>query len=333
MIELFSGIGGFRLGFEKNEWKTVWANDNDKYACQIYRKNFGNNELIEGNIRAIDADSIPNHDLLTAGFPCQSFSNAGKRKGFKENRGTLFFEIARIASVKRPALLLLENVKGLLNHDKGRTFAKILQTLDELGYDVEWQMLNSKHFGVPQNRERVFIVGHLRGTSTRQIFPVGKVSEVSSAETNSEPESKQASTLESSYGKNKSLSNMIVQACLTPDRINKRQNGRRFKEDGEPSFTLTGQDVHGVAIASAIDCDGYLRSGARPRDENGKPLLLPIGYRRIRRLTPVECERLQGFPDGYTDWISDTQRYKTLGNAVTVNVTDWLSKKLNENWR
>jgi DNA (cytosine-5)-methyltransferase 1 len=176
-IEMFCGIGGFRLGLERSGWKCVWANDIDKYACQVYRKNFGDGGLVEGDIRSVDADSIPDHTLLTAGFPCQSFSLAGKRKGFEGTRGTLFYDIARVADAKRPPLLLLENVKGLLSNDKGRTFARILQTLDELGYDVEWQVLNSKYFGVPQNRERVFIIGHLRGTGSRQVFPIGQAVE------------------------------------------------------------------------------------------------------------------------------------------------------------
>jgi site-specific DNA-cytosine methylase len=181
--EMYSGLGGMRYGLEKtnienndsphesqsqtentergccldsgrNKRKTsyscVWANDIDKYACQIYRKNFGDKELVEGDIRTIDPKSIPDFDLLTAGFPCQSFSLAGKRRGFEDTCGTLFYEVARIAEAKRPRLLLLENVKGLLSNDKGRTFAKIIQTLDDLGYDVEWQVLNSKYFGVPR---------------------------------------------------------------------------------------------------------------------------------------------------------------------------------------
>jgi DNA (cytosine-5)-methyltransferase 1 len=120
---------------------------------------------------------------------------------------------------------------------------------------------------------------------------------------------------------------MTVIPVLTPDREKKRQHGRRMKENDEPMFTLTGQDIHGVEIANALDADGYLRTGARPRDRNGKPQLLPIGYRRIRRLTPLECERLQGFPDGWTEGISDTQRYKCLGNAVTVNVIEAIGRQ------
>ena len=448
-IEMFSGIGGVRLGLEKanqigsnsqqgvrnqkrrcesrseggdgrfqQKFRCVWANDNDKHACQVYRKNFGNKELVEGDIRAVDPSTIPDHDLLTAGFPCQSFSLAGKRKGFEDTRGTLFYDIARIADAKRPRLLLLENVKGLLSNNEGRTFAKILQTLDELGYDIEWQVLNSKHFGVPQNRERVFIVGHLRGTGTRQIFPIGTACE-QSREAYGEAQGKGkrfriAGTLSSRYGKDGSENLIQVgelwkgsqcrvydsgglsptlhktggnteplvllshtkanikrrtqnrsntwtldgtaskQAVIVADRTRtyagKGRNLEKPKEvtnalsgvqkdnlvlmnghpNGRPRNTLRSGRTPELGVANTVDCDGYLRSGARPRDEMGKPLLLPIGYRRIRRLTPIECERLQGFPDGWTDGVSDTQRYKLLGNAVTTNVIEFLGRRLIE---
>lgn len=371
-------------------FRVVWANELDKYACQIYRKNFGNKELVEGDIRQVKAEDLPDFDLLCAGFPCQSFSLAGKRQGFSDIRGTLFFEVARIAEAKRPKMLLLENVKGLLSAQQGYCFFRILEVLGELGYSVEYQVLNSKHYGVPQNRERVFIIGHLRGAGGQQIFPIessGSDDDELGEETGGDGKGIQTGdfspalrggekwstfispTLSAGYYKRQhgqlTIGNenliclkrhradeirnhgelcptlteshehkgganppIVVQPCLTPDRLQKRQNGRRFKEDGEPMFTLTGQDVHGVAIANCLDRDDYLRTGARPRDENGKPQLLPIGYRRIRRLTPVECERLQGFPDNWTQGVSDTQRYKLLGNAVTVNVIEFLGKAI-----
>ena len=201
-IELFAGIGGFRYGLEMASrnimcdkgrgqgepnaetrlgFSCCWANEIDRYACQIYRKNYGEGELYEGDITKVKAENIPDHDLLVGGFPCQAFSIAGKRRGFNDTRGTLFFEIARIAREKQPRFLLLENVKGLLSHAKGRTFGTILSTLDEIGYDLQWQVLNSKNFGVPQNRERVFIVGHLRGTSRSQVFPIKKTTEKSNS--------------------------------------------------------------------------------------------------------------------------------------------------------
>ena len=196
-FSLFSGIGGFELGIkqaneslsktkrkkqrrgEKNipsngkplmEPQCVGYSELDKYAIQIYEKHFPEHKNY-GDITKIKAEDLPQFDLLVGGFPCQSFSIAGKRGGFNDTRGTLFFDIARIIKAKQPRLFLLENVKGLLSHDEGRTFATIISTLDELGYDLQWQVLNSKDFGVPQNRERVFIIGHFRGTSRPKVFP------------------------------------------------------------------------------------------------------------------------------------------------------------------
>ena len=411
-IDLFSGIGGFHLGLHQasgreridraqsirsigdctnatdrrnggepdteNSFRCIWANDWDKYAAQIYRKNFPETPFSTDDIREVPADGIPDHDLLCAGFPCQAFSVAGKRRGFEEARGTLFFEIARIAERKRSRLLLLENVKGLLNHDEGRTFRAILRVLDELGYHVEWQVLNSKHFGVPQNRERVFIIGHLGEPPTRTIFPIGEAGE-DSIESQEEARSNGArvrdedqgiagslrvggsgreenliaGTLSHRYGKDGSenlimnlphgyndgfikhfpclgadsgsqYNELLVRPVLTPDRPKKRQHGRRFKDQGEPMFTLTGQDIHGIMypdIANTV-CDGWLMDTSH-HDK-------PMNQYRIRRLTPLECERLQGFPDGFTEGISDTQRYKCLGNAVTVNVIRFLGERISQ---
>ena len=201
VADLFGGIGGFRLGIEKAgrcrqtadlqeqgdrgisiesnkrqyTFNTVWYCEIDKYAVETYNKNFKENWEVQDITKAEPSD-LPDFDMLCGGFPCQSFSIAGKRKGFKDTRGTLFFEICRIAQEKKHRLLFLENVKGLLSHDEGNTFARILEALDELGYDAEWQVLNSKNFGVPQNRERVFIIGHLRTESLcrSEVFPLGK---------------------------------------------------------------------------------------------------------------------------------------------------------------
>ena len=209
-IDLFAGIGGFRNGLEKvsvwqtstgsdirpkgsssriasrntrkrqpfsksHSFKCIYSNEWDKYARQIYKTHYG--ECDERDIRTVSTGEIPDHDLLCAGFPCQSFSVAGKRAGFDDTRGTLFFEIARILTDKRPRYFLLENVKGLLSHEEGKTFQTIIGVLSDIGYRVEWQILNSKHFGVPQNRERVFIVGHLGGEGGFQIFPIGESSQ------------------------------------------------------------------------------------------------------------------------------------------------------------
>lgn len=355
-IDLFAGVGGFHYGIEKamdrlglsrntqgkvpgenekympdfsikngngREQHTlhcVYSNEWDKYANSVYKKHY--QQCDDRDIREVQSSEIPDFDILCGWFPCQAFSIAGKRGGFDDTRGTLFFEIARIAKEKRPRILLLENVKGLLNHEQGRTFATILATLDEIGYDVQWQVLNSKNFGVPQNRERVYIVGHLRGTSRPEIFPItgtnGKdiiVSGVLDAETwrKRHEQIRRVHGVEGisptlPTGTGGGVMTKIAIPVLTPDRAEKPQNGRRFKTDGEPSFTLTSQDKHGVF-------DGV----------------------KIRRLTPIECERLQGFPDNWTEFgtlnsaetrISDSQRYKMMGNAVTTNVITAIFERL-----
>lgn len=178
-LDFFSGIGGFRLGMEQYGHECVGFCEIDKYARQSYKAIHNT----EGELEYHDITTVTDDqwrelngtvDIIAGGFPCQAFSIAGKRQGFEdETRGTLFFEIMRAAKQIQPPILFLENVKGLLNHDKGRTFRIILQAMDELGYDAEWQVLNSKDFGVPQNRERVFIIGHLRGAGGREIFPIG----------------------------------------------------------------------------------------------------------------------------------------------------------------
>jgi DNA (cytosine-5)-methyltransferase 1 len=339
-IDIFAGIGGFHYGIDKaTKAECVYSNEWDKYANSVYRKHF--ESCSRADIRTVVAREIPDHDLLCGGFPCQSFSIAGKRRGFNDTRGTLFFEIARILKKKQPRLLLLENVKGLLSHDNGNTFKTIISTLVKLRYDIQWQVLNSKNFGVPQNRERVFIIGNLRGTPRPKVFPIGESG--SRDTTGKQDDSTTARTVSARFRKGvgnteSRIIDVLVDAgqgqrirsieglaqtlsglgggqgaktglytvpVLTPDRLKKRQNGRRFKTDGEPSFTLTGQDIHGIYNGS-----------------------------KIRRLTPVECERLQGFPDNWTKYgadgelISDTQRYKMCGNAVTTNVITEIAKRL-----
>jgi DNA (cytosine-5)-methyltransferase 1 len=250
----------------------------DKYAIQVYQKHFPNHKNY-GDITKIEADNLPDFDFLCGGFPCQSFSIAGKRKGFEDTRGTLFFDIARILKAKRPRLLLLENVKGLLSHDNGDTFKTIISTLDELGYDLQWQVLNSKNFGVPQNRERVFIVGHLRGTSRPQVFPFG-----GDGTEDNRTRKPVFSTIRATYPGN--------------------WNG---------DYIATDTEYRQTQVSSTINSGGG--------GQGAKTGLYKIEG-KIRRLTPTECMRLQGFPDTWCDGISDTQKYKCAGNAVTVNVIE-----------
>ncbi len=171
-FDMFAGIGGFRSGLEAvGGFECIGYCEIDKYAKQAYEAIYDTRgELYFDDATKILPEQLPDFDLICGGFPCQSFSVAGRRLGFEDTRGTLFFEIARIAAVKKPKYLFLENVPGLLNHDQGRTFETILRTLDELGYDVVWQILNSKNFGVPQSRKRVYIIGYLRGKCSGQVL-------------------------------------------------------------------------------------------------------------------------------------------------------------------
>ncbi|MBO1100260.1 DNA (cytosine-5-)-methyltransferase [Enterococcus hirae] len=410
-LDLFAGIGGFRLGMESAGHECIGFCEIDKFARTSYKAIHNT----EGEVEMHDITTVSDEfvrrigsvDVICGGFPCQAFSIAGKRKGFEDTRGTLFFEIARFASILRPRYLFLENVKGLLNHEGGATFETILRALDELGYDVEWQVLNSKDY-VPQNRERVFIIGHLRGERTRKVLPFERKNRTT-IENNIKPINDSKKTREllnfdstnrfydvsgispclntmqggdrepkiaivgninpsgngmngqvySSNGlsptltTNKGEGTKIVVPVLTPDRFEKRQNGRRFKEDGEEMFTLTAQDRHGVLVREATS-KGYAEALpgdsvniSHPNSEirrgrvgkgiantllTGEEQAVVTDNYRIRKLTPRECWRLQGFPDWAFDRAkevnSDSQLYKQAGNSVTVPVIADIAKRL-----
>ena len=291
-LSLFSGIGGFEQAIG-NKAECIGFSEIDKYAIQIYKKNFPTHKNY-GDVKNIIAKDLPDFDLLVGGFPCQSFSIAGKRRGFEDTRGTMFFEVARIAKQKQPRLLLLENVKGLLSHDKGVTFLRIITTLDEMGYDCQWQVLNSKNHGVPQNRERVFIIGHLRGTRRPEVFPFGEGGQLNGKiQQKKRGKRTWASCLSTRYGQRWTDESYIQRTPL------KFLNRNQKNIEGDYSYTIDSMNTGGVRIGT-----------------------------NIRKFTPTECERLQGFPDGWTEGISDTQRYKCLGNAVTVNVIEDIMSKL-----
>ena len=262
-LDMFAGIGGFRFAMKQAGHECVGFCEIDKFARASYKAIHDTKGEIElhdvTQVTDEEIRSIGTVDVICGGFPCQAFSIAGNRRGFDDTRGTLFFEVARFASILKPKYLFLENVKGLLNHDNGNTFEVILSTLDELGYDVEWQVLNSKNFGVPQNRERVFIIGHLRGECTRKIFPISGKNEQSYTKSKIKIIGNTKNPNGSSLGTGSyvySSDGIVGTLCakdykepkqvaipvLTPERVNKRQNGRRFKEDGDPMFTLTAQD-------------------------------------------------------------------------------------------
>ena len=380
-LDLFAGIGGFRLGMESAGHECIGFCEIDKFARESYKAIHNTEGEIElHDITAVTDEfirGIGSVDIICGGFPCQAFSIAGNRRGFEDTRGTLFFEIARFASILRPKYLFLENVKGLLNHQKGDTFETMLRALDELGYDVEWQVLNSKNFGVPQNRERVFIIGHLRGERTRRIFPISgenaksdtksKIKIIGNTKNHDctgvgirslvyDSEGLMATLTATDYKGPK----QVAIPVLTPNRVEKRQNGRRFKTNGEPMFTLTAQDQHGILLQDKklkireATTKGYTEAGigdsVNIANINSKTKRGRVGNQiantllaseqqgvvgsdyRIRRLTPRECWRLQGFPDSAFDKAqavtSNSQLYKQAGNSVTVNVIAEIAKRL-----
>ena len=380
-LDLFAGIGGFRLGMESAGHECIGFCEIDKFARASYKAIHNT----EGEIELHDITTVTDEfirgigsvDIICGGFPCQAFSIVGNRRGFEDTRGTLFFEIARFASILRPKYLFLENVKGLLNHQKGDTFETMLRVLDELGYNVEWQVLNSKNFGVPQNRERVFIIGHLRGERTRRIFPISGKNEQSDTESKikvigntKNPNGTSHGSKSRVYDSNGLMATLtatdyhepkqVAIPVLTPNRLEKRQNGRRFKTNGEPMFTLTAQDQHGVLLQNKklkireATTKGYAEAGVGDSvniaNINSKTKRGRVGNQiantllaseqqgvvgsdyRIRRLTPRECWRLQGFPDSAFDKAqavtSNSQLYKQAGNSVTVNVIAEIAKRL-----
>ena len=374
-LDLFAGIGGFRLGMESAGHECIGFCEIDKFARASYKSIHDTKGEIElHDITAVSDEfirGIGRVDIICGGFPCQAFSIAGARRGFEETRGTLFFEIARFADILKPRYLFLENVKGLLNHDRGNTFKTILGTLDGLGYDVEWQVLNSKNFSVPQNRERVFIIGHLREGRTRRVFPIirenaksdNQQSKIEIVGNTKNPNGTRQGTRSIVHSANGIIGTLtatdykepkqVAIPVLTPDRLEKRQNGRRFKTDGEPMFKLTAQDRHGILIKEATK-QGYAEAeigdSVNLSHPNSKTRRGRVGKQiantlltgesqgvvepdfRIRKLTPRECWRLQGFPDWAFDKAqevnSNSQLYKQAGNSVTVNVIAAIAKEL-----
>ena len=327
-IDLFGGIGGFSYGIKqatKGKWECVYYNDFDKYAVQTYNKNYGENYEAT-DITTVKTTDIPDHDCICGGFPCQTFSIAGKRKGFEDIRGTMFFEIMRIAKAKRTKYLFLENVKGLLNHNKGKTFTTILQTLEELGYEVQWMVLNSKFFGVPQNRERVFIIGSLRGECRPEILPFSWNDGQTPEGLSKGYSSKTISTRTGSTAKQQT----IINHSLYPrsSKTNKGGTGHLTKMDGS-TYCLDTGNMQGLETHNTIT-EAIGRQGSSKEYKSSCKKIYG-NTNQIRRLTPTECERLQGFPDGWTEGVSDTQRYKQMGNAVTTNVIEAIVRSWESN--
>jgi DNA (cytosine-5)-methyltransferase 1 len=295
IIDLFAGIGGIRLGFEQAAThlniplQCSFTSEIDKY-CQIsYMANFGNTDIY-GDICSIDPIDVPNHDILLAGFPCQPFSQAGLKNGFNDTRGTLFFNIEQIIKHKKPEAFLLENVKHLKGHDQGRTFKIIIESLEKLGYKVYHTILNARDFGLPQNRERLFIVGFLNNDITFK-FPIS-----------SSQQTKFGDILMESFDKKYIISDKLW-AGHQRRKLQHQKKGNGF------GYSLFSKQAQYVNTLSAR----YYKDGSEilvDRENNLNP----------RKLTPRECARLQGFPDDFVIKVSDIQAYKQFGNSVPINV-------------
>lgn len=282
-FDFFAGIGGFRLGMEMAGHECVGHCEIDKYADMSYRAMHHpkESEVFFDDIRTIKPSDMPECKCYCFGFPCQTFSTSGQRRGFEDTRGTLFFEVMRLAKERQPEFLFAENVGGLLNHDNGKTFGVIIAAMAELGYSVKWQVLDSKDFGVPQHRERVFIVGHLGNRCAGKVFPIMQT-----------------------VGQNK-----ILQIAEYDVERQNSNSYRVYSVDGiAPTLTSVGGGGHMPFIK--------------------------VKDMMIRKLTPKEYFRLQGFPDEYFERAaavcSDSQLYKQAGNSVTVNVIYEIAKRLKE---
>lgn len=357
-LSLFSGIGGFEYGMEQSryadELECVGFSEIDKYATEIYRKHYPEHKAL-GDVTEIETSDLPDFDLLVGGFPCQAFSIAGLRRGFDDTRGTLFFEIARILRDKKPRNFLLENVKGLLSHDHGKTFKTILRVLSEMGYDVQWEVYNSKDHGVPQNRERIYLKGHLRGECGDKIFLVRGSGTAPAPKMSNEWYGTRTGKVHQPDGQLGTLTatgqcSGGAQLIQLNKGMKKPQDQRVYDSEGL-SITLNASGNNGFyKVHEEKESPGIMRVGnISPTGHHSKQVLSTEGISRTlcasaskggiyiddekpdksheyRRLTPRECEKLQGFPVDWTsegangDKISDTQRYKCCGNAVTTNV-------------
>lgn len=297
-IDLFAGIGGIRRPYQLLGGTCVFSSEIDKFAIQTYEANWG--ETPSGDITKIDAKDIPEFDILLAGFPCQAFSIAGKRKGFADTRGTMFFEIERILKYHKPKCFMLENVKGLLNHDKGNTFKVMKDILEnKLGYKIYYKVLNAKDFGVPQNRERIIIVG-FKNHNINFKFP--------------DPtgiETRLGNILEKKVDPKYTISDKIWESHQ------KRKEKNRLKGNGF-GYSLFNKDSKYTSTISAR----YYKDGSE--------ILIEQKGKNPRKLTPREAARLQGFPDDFKLVVSDLQLYKQFGNSVPTKMIEAVANNIIE---
>ncbi|MCT4508829.1 MAG: DNA cytosine methyltransferase [Tepidibacter sp.] len=296
-IDLFAGIGGFRLALEQYGARCVFSSEKDKYACQTYEANFG--EKPSGDITKIHESEIPNHDILCAGFPCQAFSISGKQLGFEDSRGTLFFEIARIVKYHKPRILLLENVANLKRHKDGKTIQHMTDILNQLGYNVFFEVLNASDYGVPQSRKRVYFLCFREDLLVTQFrFP--------------EP----------------SPNDIFLEDILLPDKLTEKyiidRNDIVMKE-----ITVTENERKPIRIGTInkggqgdriYSIKGHAITLSAHGGGSGSKTGAYFINNKVRKLSPNECKRVQGFPDDYKIPVSDSQAWKQFGNSVALPV-------------
>jgi len=298
IVDLFAGIGGIRLGFEQafGSIDCVFTSEIDKHAATTYKTNFKDSHIF-GDIKQIDENDVPDHDILLAGFPCQPFSQAGLKKGFTDTRGTLFFDIERILLAKQPKAFLLENVKQLKGHDKGRTFQTIIDHLNKTGYKVFYEILKARDFGLPQNRERIYIVGFLDHSINFEFpKPTNLPTRV-------------GDILDDVVDEKYTISDKLWTGHKRRKELNKL-NGKGF------GYGLFNKDS---AYTNTISARYY---------KDGSEILIEQENKNPRKLTPREAARLQGFPEDYIIPVSDAQAYKQFGNSVCVPVVKAIAMQM-----
>lgn len=293
-IDLFAGIGGIRIGFEEVFGRCLFSSEFDKHAQTTYKENFGH--APQGDITLIDEKSIPNFDILLAGFPCQPFSNAGLKLGFEDTRGTLFFHIAKILHYHSPEVVFLENVKGLKSHNKGQTYKIIEKTLEDMGYNVYSKVLNAKDFGVPQNRERIYIIGFKQNVNFSFPKPCYK-------------ETRLGDILESEVDEKYTISDRLWAGHL-------RRKQEHLDKGNGFGYSLFNHDSKYTSTISAR----YYKDGSE--------ILIEQSGKNPRKLTPREAARLQGFPEWFKIPVSDTQGYRQFGNSVCVPVITAIAEQI-----
>lgn len=307
-IDLFAGLGGFRLALESLGANCVYSNEWDKYAQEVYSQNFG--DIPEGDITKVDERTIPNHDILCAGFPCQAFSISGKQLGFNDSRGTLFFDVARIVKGKRPKVVFMENVKNFASHDDGKTLAVVRATMEELGYSFHARVLNAVDYGMPQKRERIYMVCFRNdindfGFHFPTPFPLKK--HVEDYLLNDEKMVENLYVNRKDMFMNGESDNKYSNKSIRLGIVNKGGQGERIYSTKGIAITLS---AYGGGVFAKTG--GYLING------------------KTRRLHPRECARIMGYPDSYIMAKNANQAYKQFGNSVVVDVLQYIAKEFGD---